>query len=298
MQLEHLTRLNGMNVLPVERRAVIVRALLEGSSVRSTARLTATSKATVLKLLVDLGEFCSIYQDHVARNLNTKRVEADEIWSFVGAKQKHATKPGQGDIWTYTALDADSKLMVSWLVGSRNSANTKTFMHDVAERLACRGQLSTDGLGWYLAAVEGAFSWNGVDFSRVIKRYGVPTDVDGQRRYSPMEYTGIQKLRVTGDPDIDLVSTSYVECSNLSMRMGVRRITPLTNRFAQKAENHAHAVSLYFMYYNFCRAHQTLTKANGGIITSPAIAAGLTNHVWTIEDILSLMDPNQLLPSK
>lgn len=285
-----------MNKLTDARRAAIVRALCEGNSVRATARLTGTAKATVLKLLVELGEFCSIYQDHALQNLRTARVEADEIWSFVGAKAKNATKAGQGDIWTYTALDAESKLMISWLVGARNHANTQAFMADVAERLACRVQLTTDGLGWYLSAVENAFGWNGVDFAQIIKTYGAPTDeLERQRRYSPAICTGAVKTRVMGNPDMAKVSTSYVERSNLSMRMGMRRFTRLTNGFSKKAQNHAHAVSLFFTFYNFCKPHLTLTKAARGIKTTPAMAAGLSDHVWTVEEILAKMSPEYLL---
>src|SRR5215211_3849158 len=176
--------------------------------------------------------------------------------------------------------------MISWLVGARNHANTYAFMADVADRLGNRVQLTTDGLGWYVAAVENAFGWNGVDFAQLIKTYGLPTDeLERQRRYSPAECMGAIKTPIMGKPDMEKVSTSYVERSNLSMRMGMRRFTRLTNAFSKKAENHAHAVSLNFMYYNFCRAHQTLTKAAKGIKTTPAMAAGLTSHVWTIEEI-------------
>jgi len=285
-----------MNTLTDTRRVAIVRALVEGNSIRATARLTNSAKATVLKLLVEIGEFCSVYQDHALRGLKTTRVEADEIWAFVGAKQKNATKGGQGDIWTYTAIDADSKLMISWLVGARNSANTQAFMVDVAERLGNRVQLTTDGLSWYLAAVEKAFGWNGVDFAQIIKTYGIPMDeTERQRRYSPAVCTGAVKTWVMGEPDMDKVSTSYVERSNLSMRMGMRRFTRLTNAFSKKEENHAHAVSLYFMHYNFCKPHTTLTAANDGIKTTPAMAAGLTDRVWKIEDILDRMRPDHLL---
>ena len=247
-----------MNKLGTEKRTAIVRALCEGNSVRATARLTASAKATVLKLLVEIGEFCSIYQDHGLRNLTTTRVEADELWAFVGAKAKNATKEGQGDIWTYTARDADSKLMISWLVGSRNSVNTKAFMANVAERLANRVQLTTDGLGWYVC-------------------------------------TGAIKTPIMGNPDRALVSTSDVERSNLTIRMGTRRFTRLTNGFSKKAENHAHAVSLFFMFYNYCKPHMTLTKENGGIKTTPAMAAGLTDRVWGVEDILARMSDDSLL---
>lgn len=296
--LEHMTSLLRMNKLSDSRRAAIIRALVEGNSVRATARLTGTAKATVLKLLVEIGEFCSIYQDHALQNLNCQRVEADEIWAYVGAKQKNATKAGQGDLWTYTAICADSKLVVSWLVGERNHRNTFDFMADVASRLANRVQLTTDGLSWYIAAVEAAFGWNGVDFAQIIKTYGIPLDeTERQRRYSPAVCTGAVKTPIMGDPDMEKVSTSYVERSNLSMRMGMRRFTRLTNGFSKKAENHAHAVSLNFMFYNYCRPHLTLTKAKKGIKTTPAMAAGITDHVWKVEEILEKMRPDYLLQS-
>lgn len=229
-------------------------------------------------------------------NLRTTRVEADETWSFVGAKAKNATKDGQGEIWTYTALDADSKLMISWLVGARNHANTQAFMVDVAARLRNRVQLTTDGPEWYLATVELTFGWNGVDFAHLVEARGLPMDeTERQRRYSLAECTGVIKTRVMGDPDMEKVSTPYVERSNLSVRMGMRRFTRLTNGCSRKAENHAHAVSLYFMHYNFCKPHSTLTKAAGGVHTTPAMAAGITNHVWTAEEVLALMGTERLL---
>lgn len=289
-----------MNRLGLTKRAGIVRALVEGNSIRATARLTGTSKATVLKLLVEVGEFCSIYQDHAHQNLRCKRIEADEIWSFVGAKQKNATKDGQGDLWTYTAICSESKLMGSWLVGARDHHNNYAFMKDVAFRLANRVQLTTDGLSWYVAAVEAAFGWNGVDFAQLIKTYGTPLDEsarDAQRRYSPAVCTWAIRTPVMGNPDMDKVSTSYVERQNLNMRIQMRRFTRLTNGFSKKAENHAHAVSLYFMFYNYCRPHQTLTAKANGIKTTPAMAAGLTDHVWSVEKILESMDPKKLLHS-
>jgi len=289
-----------MNRLTAERRAAIVRALAEGNSIRATARLTDTAKATVLKLLVELGEFCSVYQDYAHRNLKSHRVEADGIWSFVGANQKNATRGTQGDLWTYTAICSESKLMVSWLVGARDHANTFAFMKDVVLRLANRVQLTTDGLGWYVAAVEAAFGWNGVDFTQIIKTYETPLDEslrDAQRRYSPAVCTGANRTAVMGNPDEDKISTSYVERQNLNMRMQMRRFTRLTNGFSKKAENHAHAVSLYFMFYNYCQPHQTLTKDAKGIRTTPAMAAGLTDHVWKVEEILERTDPKRLLHS-
>ena len=284
-----------MNQLTTERCAAIVRALCEGNSVRATARLTGAAKATVLKLLVGVGEFCSIYQDHALRRLPTTRVEADEIWAFVGAKQRNATQPGQGDIWTFTAVDADTKLMVSWLVGERTPENAYAFMQDVAGRLANRVQLTTDGHQMYLTAVEGAFGYHGVDHAMIVKTYGQAAEPGPQRRYSPMVCTGATKERKLGNPDEDFVSTSYVERANLTMRMQMRRFTRLTNGFSKKAENHAHAVSLNFMFYNYCRPHTTLTKAAKGIKTTPAMAAGVTDRVWTVEDVLARMDPDRPL---
>lgn len=280
-----------MNKLDAARRAQIVRALVEGNSIRATCRLTGAAKATVLKLLVDLGEFCSVYQDHVLRNLPSTRVEADEIWAFVGAKAKNASREGDGDIWTFTALCADTKLMISWLVGGRSVENATTFMQDVAGRLKERVQLTTDGHHMYLTAVRKAFGFARVDFAQLIKSYGQPEGQDAARRYSPPVCTGAEKVRVIGRPDKDLVSTSFVERANLTMRMQMRRFTRLTNAFSKKAENHAHAVSLHFMHYNFCRPHATLTKAHPNRYpTTPAMAAGVTDHVWKVEEILALME--------
>ncbi len=288
-----------MNKLSEDKRAAILRALVEGNSVRATARLTDTAKASVLSLLVELGEFCSIYQDHALRNLRCKRIEADEIWAYVSAKQRNATREGQGDLWTFTAIDADSKLMVSWLVGQRTNESARRFVQDIADRVANRIQLTTDGHPMYLTAVERAFKWNGCDFAQLVKTYGqTQVSEDPTRRYSPAICTGAEKTWIMGDPDMDKVSTSYVERANLSIRMQNRRFTRLTNAFSKKAENHAHAVSLYFMFYNYCRAHQTLTKAAKGIKTTPAMAAGLTDHVWSIKEILGMMDPKRLLHSK
>jgi len=279
-----------MNKLSLSKRAGILRGLVEGGSIRAVARMTGTNKDTVMALLCEVGAFASIYQDVTLRDLRCRRVEADEIWSFVGAKAKNATREGQGDIWTYTALCADSKLAVSWLVGARNSENTKAFMEDVASRLANRVQLTTDGLSWYLAAVEEAFGWNGADFAQLIKTYGVAPEMPGTaRKYSPMECTGAIKTPVMGKPDLSKVSTSYVERANLTMRMQMRRFTRLTNGFSKKAENHAHAVSLHFLNYNYCRPHQTLTKT-AGRKTTPAMAAGLTDRVWSVEDVLAKME--------
>jgi IS1 family transposase len=285
-----------MNTLSLDRRAAVIRGLIDGASIRAVARMTRTNKDTVMKLLVEVGEFCSIYQDFVLTNLPCKRIEADEIWSFVGAKEANKTREGQGDLWTYTAICADSKLAVTWLVGPRNHDSTFGFMQDLASRLANRVQLSTDAYGPYVAAVEEAFGWNGADYARIKKTYAGPPEGPGRGRYSPStRVVEVEKVAVMGRPVEHLISTSYVERSNLTMRMQMRRFTRLTNGFSKKAENHAHAVSLHFMAYNFCRAHGTLTKNAKGVKTTPAMACGLTDHVWTVEEVLGLMDPNRLL---
>jgi len=288
-----------MNRLTTAKRAAIVRALCEGNSVRATCRLTGAAKATVLKLLVEVGEFCSGYQDWRLRDLSTERVEADEIWAFVGAKQRRAVRAGDGDIWTFTALDADSKLMVTWLVGGRTPENATAFLRDLRMRLTRRIQLTTDGHNMYETAVRAAFQWDEVDWAMLVKSYGQPTEsLESSRRYSPPVCTGALKVRKIGRPDPDLVSTSYVERSNLTLRMQQRRFTRLTNAFSKKAENHAHAVSLFFMHYNFCRPHATLTKQHAQHYpTTPAMAAGLTDHVWKVEEILSAMDPESPVTS-
>lgn len=285
-----------MNKLTNERRAAVVRGLVEGGSIRAVGRMTGTDKDTVLRILVEVGEFCSLYQDVTLRNLPCTRIEADEIWSFIGAKEANKTQDGQGDLWTFTAICADSKLAVSWLVGPRSHESTRTFMDDVASRLAGRVQITTDAFPGYLGAVENSFGWNGADFATVKKLYGQTGEGPTGGRYSPSPVVvGVEKVQVFGRPDMEKASTSYVERQNLTMRMQMRRFTRLTNGFSKKAENHAHAVSLHFMFYNYCRPHMTLTKAAKGYKTTPAMAAGLTNHVWTIEHVLDLMDPTRLI---
>lgn len=244
----------------------------------------------------EVGEFCSIYQDHRLRNLPSIRIEADEIWAFVGAKQRNAVRSGDGDIWTFTGIDADTKLVLSWLVGGRNVDNAKAFMADLASRLTERVQLTTDGHGMYLTAVRHAFGHE-VDYAQLVKTYGqVEEGVDSSRRYSPPVCTGCEKTRLIGRPVKELVSTSYVERANLTMRMQMRRFTRLTNAHSKKAENHAHAVSLYFMHYNFCRPHATLTKKHPNHYpTTPAMAAGVTDRVWKVEDILALMSDEAVI---
>ena len=291
---EHLTRLSvTMNKLSDAKRAAILRCLTEGASIRSTARMTGTAKGTVLSLLVEVGEFCSIYQDHMLRDLSCKRIEVDEIWAFCGAKEKHAKKLGHGDIWTFTCLDPDSKLMVSWLVGARDADSATVFLKDVAARMAGKVQLSTDGHGMYEVAVREAFTFRNVAWGQIIKKYGrLESEVD-QRRYSPPKCTGIKKVRKIGSPDRRHMSTSLIERSNLQVRMTSRRFTRLTSGFSKKVENHAHAVSLTFFAYNFCTPHGTLTKARGGIKTTPAMAAGVADRPWTMDDLLALMDPDR-----
>ncbi|MBV9659191.1 MAG: IS1 family transposase [Verrucomicrobia bacterium] len=271
-----------MNQLDIARRAQILNMLCEGSSLRFVSRLAGVSINTVSKLLVDAGKACAEYHDKHVRNVKSKRVQCDEAWAFVQCKEKNVTAEkkakGAGDVWTWTALCADTKLMVSWFVGSRDASAAYFFMHDLAERLANCVQLTTDGHRAYLEAVEDAFG-SEIDYARLIKLYGAPEG--GEVRYSPVECIGAEKVPTMGNPDLKHVSTSFVERSNLTVRMGVRRFTRLTNAFSKKAENHAHAVSLFFMFYNFCRIHKTLR-------VTPAMKAGITDHVWEVEEIVSL----------
>lgn len=275
-----------MNRLSNERRAQVVRALIEGNSIRSTSRMTGVAINTVVKLLIDLGGTCAEYHDQNVREVPSRRIQCDEIWSFCYAKQKNVPLGKQGgfgfgDVWTWTAIDADSKLCVSWLVGGRDSGWALEFMDDVASRLQYRVQLTTDGHKAYLIAVEDAFGSN-VDYATLQKLYG-KAQKEEETRYSPAVCTGVKLDVIQGDPDPKHISTSYVERQNLTMRMGMRRFTRLTNAFSKKIENHMCAVALYFMHYNFCRAHQTLK-------TTPAVAAGLADHVWSIEELVALLE--------
>lgn len=280
-----------MNKLDVSRRSAIVRSLIEGNSIRSTCRITGAAKGTVLRLLADVGVACQEYQDQALRNLPCRDLQCDELWSFVGAKEKHATdaqkREGFGDAWIWTAIDRALKIIPCWHVGSRDADAAFTFMEDLASRLAYRVQLTTDGLRVYAKAVEDAFGWNGVDYAMLIKLYGETPEAE--RRYSPAQIIGIQKEWVMGRPDPDKVSTSFVESHNLTMRMRNRRLTRLTNGYSKKLENHMHSLSLYFMAYNFIHVHHTLTKENGGIHTTPAMAAGVTDHVWRPNEIVGLL---------
>jgi IS1 family transposase len=294
---KQLNRLSvTMNVLTTDKRAAIIRALCEGNSVRSTGRLTGAAKATVLRLLVEMGEFASIYQDYAHRNLRCTNVQADELWAYVGAKEANKTNAAQGDIWTYTAICADTKLMISWLVGPRNGQSNDAFMIDLAGRFSGRIQLSTDQHNAYVSSVEKAFGYNGCDFGQVKKTFGSVNEKRGRGKYAKaQEVLRVERVPVFGEPVMKDISTSYVERANLSIRMGNRRYTRLTNGFSKKAENHAHAFSLFAFYYNYCKPLSTLTKAANGIQTTPAMAAGLTTYVWTVEDIIERLDPKRRL---
>jgi len=272
-----------MNRLPTEKRAQIIGLLVEGNSLRATSRLADVSINTVTKLLVDTGCAAAEYQDKAFRNLSCKQIQVDEIWSFCYAKQKNvplAKTPvaGAGDIWTWTGICADTKLVPSWLVGSRDAEAATAFIADLAGRMASRIQLTSDGHAPYLQAVEDAFGTD-VDYAMLVKIYGASPEP--QKRYSPAECVGCRHQRVTGNPDGNHISTSFAERQNLTMRMSMRRFTRLTNGFSKKVENHAHAVALHFLYYNFGRIHKSLR-------VTPAMQAGIAHHVWTLEQIARL----------
>ena len=274
-----------MNKLPLAKRTQILAMLCEGSSMRSISRVADVSINTVSKLLVEAGEACLAIHDETVRNVKASRVQCDEIWSFCHAKQKNvptakAAPDGAGDVWTWTAIDADTKLIVSYFVGDRGGESAMILMDDLRARLANRVQLTTDGHKAYLEAVEGAFGAD-VDYAQLVKLYGPTMTAPG--RYSPAECTGIKKIRREGNPDIAHVSTSYVERQNLTMRMSMRRFTRLTNAFSKKLENHSHALALYFAFYNFCRIHKTLR-------VSPAMAAGISDRLWSLDDVVAKID--------
>lgn len=274
-----------MNRLTPEDRARILHLLCEGQSIRAITRVTGASKNTVIKLLADAGSACMAYHDANVRNVKAVRVQVDEIWSFTYAKQKNVATAkdapeGAGDTWTWTAIDADSKLIISYLVGSRDAEYAVEFIQDLADRVANRFQLTSDGLNAYIGAVEDAFG-DDIDFAQLVKVYG--NAPGGAGRYSPPECIGAAKRRIRGRPDLAHVSTSYVERQNLTMRMHMRRFTRLTNAFSKKIENHAHAVALHMMYYNFVRIH-------GKLRMSPAMAAGVSDRLWEIGDIVKLIE--------
>jgi IS1 family transposase len=277
-----------MRTLSQEQRGRIISLLAEGMSMRAIARVTGIARNTVDKLLGDVGAACLSYQDEHLRNLPCKRVQCDEIWSFVYAKEKNVPKdlqgvPGIGDIWTWTAIDADTKLVPCWHVGNRRISDAKLLIGDLAGRLANRVQLSTDGHKPYLNAIEQHFGGE-IDYGVIVKLYGSVND-KGELKVAPgspgAECVGIRKSVVTGDPDECEISTSYVERQNLTMRMSMRRFTRLTNAHSKKVENHMHAISLHFMFYNFARIHSTLR-------ITPAMAAGVSDHVWSVEEIAAL----------
>lgn len=273
-----------MNRLSTQERASVVRALVEGNSVRATCRLTGAAKGTVLRLLEQIGTACAEYQDAVLRDLPCKRVQVDEIWTFVGCKERRATDAkraaGQGDAWTFVAVCQDTKLVPTWLCGKRGGASAEAFMLDLASRVAGRIQVTTDGHGIYREAMEVAFRGD-VDYGIVVKQYGKADEPE--TRYSPPRCIGAERRRVVGDPRRADISTSHIERQNLTIRMSSRRFTRLTNAFSKKLRNLEHALALHFAYYNFCRKHQALG-------TTPAVAAGLCRYPLTIDDLIALLD--------
>jgi IS1 family transposase len=285
-----------MNKLDTKTRAMILNMMVEGNSMRSISRVVGVSINTVTKLLIEAGEACAKYHNNNVRNIKTTRVECDEIWSFVYAKDKNvktatAAPDGAGDVWTWTAIDADSKMILSYEVGDRSGDTAYEFMVDLASRLNNRVQLTTDGHKAYLDAVEGAFGGD-IDYAMLVKQYGKSTGNKGhEKKYSPAECVGTKKEQVFGDPIKELVSTSYVERQNLSMRMGMRRFTRLTNGFSKKLENHLNMLSLYFLHYNFVRIHKTLK-------VTPAMAAGVSDTLHDMEWIVGLIDANAPAPKK
>jgi len=274
-----------MNRLPLQDRAQILSLLVEGNSLRAIARITGKSINTVTKLLVDVGTACDLYQNEHLRNLKCKRVQVDEIWSFCGMKEKNVPPMrkgefGKGDVWTWVAIDAETKLVPSWLIGTRGYRYARLFIDDLAGRMANRIQLTSDGHKAYLVAVEKTFGGD-VDYAMLVKLYGNAEGNGNERRYSSGECCGAIKGAVCGDPDEKHISTSFVERQNLTMRMGMRRFTRLTNGFSKKVENHACAVGLHYMFYNFGRIHKTLR-------VTPAMEAGISDHVWSLEEIAEL----------
>lgn len=275
----------SMNRLDNQRRSQAVRCLVEGNSIRATVRMTGIAKNTIVKLLAEMGEACAQYQDKTLRNLPCRRIQCDEIWSFRYAKEKNPPeelrgKFGYGDVWTWTALCAETKIIPCWMVGGRSASYANRFISDLASRLDHRVQLTTDGHRVYLGAVERAFG-SDIDYAMLVKLYG--RDRGSEARYSPAECIGAMATPIIGNPDKRHISTSYMERQNLTMRMQMGRFTRLTNGFPKKIENHIHAVALYFMYYNFCRIHQTLR-------VTPAMAAGVTEHVWDLLEIVNLKE--------
>lgn len=284
----------SMNRLSREKRKAVIAALVEGNSIRATCRMTGVAKNTVVKLLSDLGTVCSIEQDRRMRDLDCERIQCDEIWAFVYSKQKNVPeeKRGEaGDVWTWVALDPDTKLVPTFHVGPRDTGSARAFMVDLAGRLRNRIQLTTDAFGPYLPAVRDAFG-DDVDYAQLVKTYGTDSDPrKPERRYSPSVCLGAEPMPVNGDPDPSHISTSHIERLNLTMRMSMRRYTRLTNGFSKKVENLTAAVSLHFMHYNFCRVHKTLG-------TTPAVAAGLADHTWTLDEMIGLLEAAEATTTK
>jgi IS1 family transposase len=279
-----------MNKLTTDRQAAVLRCLCEGNSIRATTRLTGVAKGTIQTLLRNVGAHAKNYHDRMVRNVAAKRVQADEIWAFVGMKNKHASPEeklmGMGDAWTYYALDSDSKLIIAYRVGKRDARTTQAFVSDLADRLANRVQLTTDGLYFYKVAVESAFGWYGTDYAQLVKIFG--QDYAGPGRYSPPVCIGAQRVWIMGEPKEDEVATSHVERMNLTTRMEMRRFTRLTNGYSKKLEFHLYAVALHVMWVNYCRPHSALSQGRNKV--TPAMAAGLADRVWTAEDILDLLE--------
>jgi IS1 family transposase len=274
-----------MNKLPPEKRAQLIGMMVEGMSIRAIVRLTGVSKNTVAKLLVDAGRACAEYQDRALCNLRCRRLQLDEIWSFVYSKQANVPVGKQGsagDVWTWTAIDAETKLIPTWYIGRRDGEAALAFVTDLASRLANRVQITSDGHRAYLNAVEEAFGTD-ADYAMLVKLYGEPAQTTPERKYSPAECTGTRTVAIAGNPDPAHISTSYAERANLTMRMHMRRFTRLTNAFSKKVENHAHAVALNFMYYNFVRIHSSVRM-------TPAMAAGVTSKLWELADIVRVID--------
>lgn len=284
-----------MNRLDNPARSRILAALCEGASISATTRQTGVSKVTILKLLADIGEVCLTYQRAALVALPCKRVQCDEVWSFIHAKEKNVPADekgrGRGDAWIWVATCADTKLVPCFHVGARDADAAAYFMEDLASRLARRIQLTTDGFTVYLKAVEQSFGWNQVDYAMLVKIYGA--SIEGTQRYSPADVVGVEKRWVMGNPDDAHVSTSFAERQNLTMRMNIRRLTRLTNAHSKKIENHRHALALHYMYYNFCRKHETLTKANAGVHTTPAMAAEVADHVWKLSEVVALLEAQE-----
>ena len=285
-----------MNTLKREQQVLILKCLVDGMSIRATTRISGVARNTVNRLIIETGKVCADFQHRALRDLRCERIQVDEVWSFVYAKEKNVRRatnapPQAGDVWTWTALCADTKLVPSWWVGDRSGHTARAFITDLRARLAKRVQLTSDGYRAYLSAVPSAFGAD-VDYAMLVKLYGATgNDRQPDTRYSPSECIGARKEAVIGNPDPAAVSTSYVERQNLTMRMSMRRFTRLTNAFSKKLENHCHAIAMHFMYYNFCRAHASL-------LGTPAMEAGVTDRQWTVEDVVDLVRAAQPKPKR